>query len=130
MMVNQGSFRAVGVFALVAVFMLTLPAVAGDVHKAANTANNPAPTQYLIQVTHTPEECLQALDEAKALGKDKLDQWNWGCKYGDHTGYLLVNANSKEQALQYVPASKRGSAALLPLSKFTVAEIESFHQMK
>ena len=111
---------------LVALFALT--AAAGGYDKSS--APKAMPTQYLIEVPHTAAQCLAALDETKAMGADKLNQWSWGCAFGDHTGYLLVNAASEAEALAFVPSDERPLAKAMPLTKFTVQQIESFHAMK
>ena len=35
--------------------------------------------QFSIESVHTPAECLQALDDILAQGKDMLNKYNWGC---------------------------------------------------
>jgi hypothetical protein len=110
-------------------FMINSNALAvGHQKSAASAAASHGTTEYLIEVTHTPEECLKTLDEVKALGPSKLNQWNWGCKYGNHTGYTIVKATSESEALSNVPADERGNAKLYPLSKFSVEEIAAIHK--
>lgn len=87
-------------------------------------------TPHLIEVLHTPKECLSALDEIKAQGKEALNQWNFGCMAGEHVSYLLTQANSESEALSKVPPSERPKAKVHKLNKFTVEQIESFHQSK
>ncbi len=98
--------------------------------KAAQAASNPTVSGYLIEIPHTMESCLKALDDVKALGGDKLAKYSWGCMAGDHTAYLIVNAASDAEALQWVPASERGAAKLIKLNKFTPEQIEAFHKSK
>jgi hypothetical protein len=118
-------FYLVSALMLVALFALT--ASAGGYEKAS--AAKATPTQYLIQVPHTVEQCLASLDEAKAMGADKLNQWSWGCSFGDHTAYLIVNAKNETEALANVPSAERPQAKVYPLTKFTIQQIESFHAM-
>jgi len=82
---------------------------------------------YLIASKHTPEECLQALDEMMAKGKDTLGKFVFGCKDGDHTGYAIVDAERLSDALSLVPDFLQEEACLTKVSKFTAAEIKSFH---
>ena len=122
---NIRGFYLPSALMLVALFALT--ATAGGYDKSA--APKATPTQYLIEVPHTTEECLASLDETKALGAEKLNQWSWGCAFGDHTAYLIVNAKSETEALANVPSNERPQAKVFPLTKFTVQQIESFHAM-
>jgi len=108
---------------LVALFALT--ATAGDYDKSS--AAKTMPTQFLIEVPHTAAECLASLDETKALGQDKLNQWTWGCAFGNHTAYIIVNAKNETEALANVPSAERPQAKVYPLTKFTMQQIESFH---
>lgn len=83
--------------------------------------------RYLIASPHKPEECLRALDEELAKGKDILDKFEYGCKTGDHTGYAIVDGKSKNDALNYVPTFLRDKARIVEVDKFTPEMIKEFH---
>jgi hypothetical protein len=85
--------------------------------------------RYMIQSPHKPEECLKALDEELAKGKDILDKIEFGCKAGDHTGYAIVDATTKNDALnRYVPSFLQNKARVVEVGKFTPEMIKSFHE--
>jgi hypothetical protein len=84
-------------------------------------------TKYLITSKHTPEQCLRALDEELAKGKDVLDKFVYGCKEGDHTAYAIVEMKSLSDALSLVPDFLQDDACITKVDKFTPAEIGSFH---
>jgi hypothetical protein len=82
----------------------------------------------MIESPHKPEECLKALDEELAKGKDILDKFEFGCKAGDHTGYALVDADTRNDALnKYVPNFIQQKARIVEVGKFTPEMIKSFH---
>jgi hypothetical protein len=82
----------------------------------------------MIESPHKPEECLKALDEELAKGKDILDKFEFGCKTGDHTGYALVDANTRDDALnKYVPKFIQEKVRIVEVGKFTPEMIKSFH---
>ncbi len=84
--------------------------------------------RYMIESPHTPEECLRVLDEELARGKEILDKIEFGCKAGDHTGYALVDSNTKNEALnKYVPNFIQNKARVIEVGKFTPEMIKSFH---
>lgn len=84
--------------------------------------------RYMIELPHKPEECLKALDEELAKGKDILDKFEFGCKAGDHTGYALVDANTRNDVLnKYVPKFIEEKARIVEVGKFTPEMIKSFH---
>jgi hypothetical protein len=97
-----------------------------------STKAKPALTTYLVISPHTPEQCLEVLDAVSGApnGRSELAKWEWGCKGGDHTGYLEISAASPEDALSHVPEAERSQARAVPLNRFTPDEIRSFHQMK
>jgi len=106
-------------------FLFAFPATskAGDETKAETST-------YMLSSHHTPEECLSALDEFTASGKGALDAWYWGCMDGDHTGYEIVQASSKDEALETVPENLRAKAKAVKLNKFSEEQVASFHKMK
>lgn len=102
-----------------------LPVAIAAKEKAAGGTNM---SRYLIISPHTAEECLAALDDIAAKGKDELAKWDWGCGTGDHTGYCVVEAASKDAALMMVPQAERAKAKVIGLNKFTIEQIKSFHE--
>ena len=83
--------------------------------------------KYLVTATHTPEECLAAMDEV-AKDKKLLDKAEWGCMSGDHTVYLTTQANSPEAAIKMLPEHDRQNAKAVKLTKLTAAQIKKFHE--
>jgi len=104
-------------------FLIAFPAIskAGDETKAETST-------YMVSSQHTPEECLSALDEFAASGKNALDNWYWGCMDGDHTGYEIVQASSKDEVLKTVPENLRAKAKAVKLNKLTAEQVASFHK--
>ncbi|KCZ73649.1 hypothetical protein ANME2D_00721 [Candidatus Methanoperedens nitroreducens] len=85
-------------------------------------------TKYVVESTHTPEECLQALDKMLEKGEDVLKQFAFGCKSGEHTGWAYIDADSKEEALKIVPEFLRDKACIHEVSIFTPEEIRAAHE--
>jgi hypothetical protein len=105
-----------------ALFMsAALPAQAAD-PKAAEGKG-----KYLVTATHTPEECLAAMDKV-AANKKLLDKVEWGCMSGDHTAYLTTTANSPEDAIKQLPDDAQKNAKAVKLTKLTPAQIKKFHE--
>jgi len=83
--------------------------------------------KYLIESMHTPEECLQALDQM-ALRPHDLSKFEWGCKSGDHRGFAFVDAKSDAEALNVIPASFRSKAKAIKMDKFTQKDLQAIHK--
>jgi hypothetical protein len=83
--------------------------------------------KYLIQSSHTPEECIRALDEELAKGPEILSKFNYGCKAGDHTGYALVDVKNDAEARNFIPGFLNNKARIVPVDVFTPEVIRSLH---
>ena len=87
-------------------------------------------SRYLVESSHTPEQCLQALDDIVARAPGLLAKFDWGCMAGEHTGWAVIEAESTSRARELVPASAGESVRVVELNKFTPEQIRSFHQKK
>jgi hypothetical protein len=87
-----------------------------------------ASERYLIETSHKPEDCVKALDTMAEQDKKLLSKMDWGCLSGDHTGYVIVDAASEQDARAKLPDALRADAKIVKLNKFTPKEIASFHQ--
>jgi len=84
--------------------------------------------KYVIESSHTPEECLKALDEILEKGPEILDKFVWGCAQGEHTGWAYVDAKSKDDASAIIPGFLQEKAKVTEVSKFTPEQIRSSHE--
>lgn len=83
--------------------------------------------RYIVESSHTKEECLKALDEILAEGPAVLNKFDWGCQAGDHTGYALVDAEAEAEVRNMIPGFLRNKARVVKVGKFTPEQIRSFH---
>jgi hypothetical protein len=81
--------------------------------------------RYLIETTHTDEECIGLLDQVLATGY--LHNLDWGCEDGDHTGWAIIEADNREQAMLAVPSMIRSKARVVRLNKFTDEDVQRLH---
>jgi hypothetical protein len=84
--------------------------------------------RYLIETPHKVEDCLRALDEELAKGQQVLGKFEYGCMAGDHTGYAIVDAESREDAIALVPTFLQSTAKIVEVVKYTPDMIRSFHK--
>jgi len=85
-------------------------------------------TSYLIISPHTPEECLKCLDHVLAAGY--LTHFKWACPEGEHTGYVVLEAENKTEALLAVPTFVRDKARVIELTQFDPEQVRAMHAMK
>jgi hypothetical protein len=83
--------------------------------------------RFLIESPHTLAECLRAMDEVLAQGPEELARYDWGCLNGDHTGYAIIEACSKQAAEVAVPAFLRYKTRIVELNKFMPEQVRAFH---
>jgi hypothetical protein len=81
--------------------------------------------RFLIISHHTGEDCVKALKEVLAIGY--LTHFDWGCKDGVHTGWAVLEAEDKAQAMLSVPTFLRGQAQVVQLTKFQAEKVEAMH---
>ena len=58
------------------------------------------------------------------LGSHLITNTDWGCEDGVHTGWLIADLDSREEALQIVPPQYRADTRVILLRKWSRAEIE------
>jgi hypothetical protein len=81
--------------------------------------------RFLIEVPHEAERiaCARAVKLLLETGSHYLTHADWGCKDGVHKGWIIVEVDSKREALQILPAALRPYATIVQLNKFGLAEM-------
>ncbi|MGH9720491.1 MAG: hypothetical protein ACRD8O_09775 [Bryobacteraceae bacterium] len=84
-------------------------------------------SKFLIEVPHEPEvqACARVVHVFLSSGSHFLGQADWGCKDGNHSAWMIVDVDSKEDARAIVPPPFRAETRIIGLNKFTIDEIES-----
>jgi hypothetical protein len=72
--------------------------------------------RFIIESPHPVKICKQAIQDIHAAGY--LHQFEWGCKDNDHTAWAIVEAETVEDARQFVPWYLREKARIVRLVKF------------
>jgi len=84
--------------------------------------------RFLLNAPHTKDDCVQALDSVVAHSDSLLGRFDWGCKVGEHVGWVVVEAQDERTALMLLPTAIRDDATAIQLNKFTAEDVKSFHQ--
>jgi hypothetical protein len=85
---------------------------------------------YLVQVKHTPEQCVKTLSDVKAKGDAFLSKFEWGCMSGDHTAYAFLEGKSEADVKMMLPTDLQATAKIQKVDKFTPDQIEKIHKSK
>ncbi|HOC42730.1 MAG TPA: hypothetical protein PKJ99_06885 [Thermoanaerobaculales bacterium] len=118
------SFGFLVIALAVAVALISAGPAAADRASSSSSGS----MRWMIVTSHTPEKCLADLDAVMASKPEMLNRIEWGCKSGDHTGYVVVDASSEQAARQMLPAPMQATARVIRLNRFTADEIRAFHQ--
>ena len=84
--------------------------------------------RYLVELPHTKEDCLEALDSVVAYSDSLMQRIDWGCGEDIHTGWLIIEAQDAHAAKMMVPTNIRDTAKAIQLVKFTPEQVKSFHE--
>ncbi len=81
--------------------------------------------RYLVESPHKKEDCTHALKQVEALGY--LTHFEWGCASGNHTGFIIIEAENEAQARMVVPSMSRKAARVVKLNRFTPEMLQASH---
>lgn len=98
--------------------------------EAAEDSAKKEAQHFHLTMPHTPQQCLAALDHMSANDKKLFEKTEWGCRYGDHTGYVTITAADEQAALAMVPEPERANAKAQKVGKFTQKDLEEIHKKK
>ncbi|UCC83471.1 MAG: hypothetical protein JSW46_00625 [Gemmatimonadota bacterium] len=86
--------------------------------------------RFLIEVTHGPEvdACTRAVEVFLRTGSHFLTRADWGCKDGVHKAWIVVELDSKSDALNLVPPDFRSQATVVQLNTFSLEQIEELRR--
>jgi hypothetical protein len=83
--------------------------------------------RYLLTCPHTPEDCVPDIDSILGHSKELLARFDWGCKDGEHVGWVVVEAGNEATARMMLPVAIRNKASVRAVNKFTPQDIEQMH---
>ncbi len=86
--------------------------------------------RFLIEVQHEPEvqACVRAVEVFLRTGSHFLTHADWGCKDGVHKAWILMELDSKSDALNIVPPDFRSQATVVQLNTFSLEEMEELRR--
>ena len=83
-------------------------------------------SKFLIEVPHEESmlPCARAVEVFLKSGSHYLTHADWGCKDGVHKSWMVVDVDSKDEALGIVPPAFRAQAKVVGLNTYTMKDIE------
>jgi hypothetical protein len=98
--------------------------------QTAPTSSAVKSSVYLVEIKHTPEQCVTTQDEIKGKGDAFLSKFEWGCMSGDHTAYGFLEGKSEADVKMMLPKDVQETAKIEKVDKFTADQIEKIHKSK
>jgi hypothetical protein len=80
--------------------------------------------RYLLTCPHTTEDCVSDIDSVLGHSKELLARFDWGCKDGEHVGWVIVEAGNEATARMMLPVAFRIKAKACLINKFTPEDLE------
>ena len=82
--------------------------------------------KFLIDVPHDPDPiaCARVIKVFLATGSHFLTQAEWGCSDGVHVAWIMVDVDTKAEALAILPPAFRSEARVTRLTHFTLEQID------
>jgi hypothetical protein len=82
--------------------------------------------RFLVEVPHEAEKgaCLRAVNAFLTTGSHFLTNADWGCYDGEHKAWIILDLDSKKEALSVLPPGFQSQAKVVQLNKFSMDEVE------
>ncbi len=84
-------------------------------------------SKFQIVIPHEGAQCVEALDELLDHDADLQSEVVYGCHFGDHTGYAVIEGSDEAQVRSRIPASLNKRARVVEVEHFTPEEIKAHH---
>jgi hypothetical protein len=82
--------------------------------------------RFLIEVPHdpTPRACTEAVKVFLRTGSHFLTHADWGCKAGEHKAWIIIDVDTRNEAVNLIPSAFREHAKVVELNSFTMDKDE------
>ncbi|HLB51599.1 hypothetical protein A3F07_01715 [candidate division WWE3 bacterium RIFCSPHIGHO2_12_FULL_38_15] len=82
--------------------------------------------KYLIEVSHEGNKlsCERAIKSFLDTGSHFMTNADWGCSDGEHKAWIVVDLETKDEALLVVPPEYRKNAKIVKLVKFSLDDVD------
>ncbi len=86
--------------------------------------------KFLLEVEHesTESACIKAVETFLRTGSHFLTKADWGCLDGEHKAWIIVDVDSRRDALNIVPSTFRTQARAIQLNTFTMQDIDDLER--
>jgi hypothetical protein len=88
--------------------------------------------RYLVQASHTVEECGTGAEEWTRLDlprKEELfDKVQFGCEADVHETWLIAEFENEDEAWSYVPPTEKAKTRIVPVNSYSFEEMVGAHE--
>jgi len=81
--------------------------------------------RYLVEIDHSPDKvaCLQAIRDILQMGSHFVTHAEWGCLDEVHTAWIMVEAESHDEARMVLPPKDRSRARVVRITHFQLDKV-------
>lgn len=82
--------------------------------------------RFLIEVPHENKRsaCERAVRAFMETGSHFVTNADWGCKDDEHKAWIVVDLDSRQEAMSILPPHFRQDARVIMLERFTIEDVE------
>lgn len=82
--------------------------------------------KFLVEVPHDPDTlaCARVVKIFLETGSHYVSHADWGCRDGVHKAWMVIEADSHDEARMVVPPPFREEAHIVRLNRFSMDEID------
>lgn len=86
-------------------------------------------SRFLIQIPYTPDEQLNVMDRIMDESTDLLCMTYWGEMDGEPSGWMVVLAETEQEARDMLPSDLRSQARIAQVQLLTPQDIDEMHRL-
>jgi|SRR3989344_8600310 len=82
--------------------------------------------RFLIEVQHeaNKQACDRAITTFLTKGYHFFTNADWGCADGEHKAWIIVDLETKEEAMRIIPPEYRNQAKVVRLERFSMEDVD------
>jgi len=83
--------------------------------------------KFFIEVPHSDDQiaCAKAIQVFLQSGSHYLTNAEWGCEDGDHCGMMIIEIDSKSDAMNIIPPAYRADSRVVELRRYSPELVQS-----
>jgi hypothetical protein len=82
---------------------------------------------YFVELSHSSNECLNALDQILNYNPRLLNSFWFGCSSGDHTARAALEGRNEQEVREMIPSNQWDKLNIIKVEKYSPEHIHTMH---